>query len=435
MKQKVTEQLREDETKALEHFQYVVQQALNFPEGNSYRPNPGSWQQLKKLFYDPGYLGLKHRTQGTDADARKQLMADPRTSAEAKEVLVAINKWKEISKFRSTYAEMRLDKDNRFRTVWNQQGVQSAPGRLSSSQTLWGTGMNVQNQPPAARKFFIADPGCVFFYFDLSQAEARVVAYRADIDKWKEDFERARIDGSYDAHRALASEMFKVPYDDVPKSDRNDDDTDYTIRYIAKRCRHGLNYRMHIDRLAETTGLSYARAAASYHAYHKINPEIQKWWAQQELLIKRERQMFNALGRRWKVLQRIDDDALIPIVAFYPQSTIGDKVCQVWYQSQEDDRWDTSKARIVFNIHDALIGMATKEYAKTALSICKAYAEKPMMIQNVYGTKTEQLIVPADTAISSLEQRDKKGTVISIDKYHRWSGLVKEKIEAASLAA
>ena len=68
----------------------------------------------------------------------------------------------------------------------------------------------------ARRSMYVADPGCVLLYFDLSQAEARVVAYRANIPKWKEQFEQARLDGKYDCHRALASEMFKMPYDQVP---------------------------------------------------------------------------------------------------------------------------------------------------------------------------------------------------------------------------
>ena len=35
---------------------------------------------------------------------------------------------------------MSTDEDNRIRCIYNQTGVQEAPGRLSSSQTLWGSG-------------------------------------------------------------------------------------------------------------------------------------------------------------------------------------------------------------------------------------------------------------------------------------------------------
>lgn len=427
----IAEQLRQDVQKKLDTFTYRARLATGLPP--TYNPNPDSPKQMTDLLYNR--LGLRHRSGSTDATAREAMLEDPRTSIDAKEVLVALNEYKEDAKFLSTYAEARTDADGRFRCDWKQYGVQSAPGRLSSAKTLWGTGMNMQNQPPKARQFYVADDNCVLIYFDLSQAEARVVGYVADIGKWKEDFERSRVTGDFDCHRSLAADMFKVPYDEVPRSDRNDDDTEYTIRYIAKRCRHGLNYRMQIHRLAETTGLPFSRAAASYHAYHKLNPEIQKWWNETERLIKTEKQLFNAYGRRLKLMQRLDDEALKSIVAFYPQSTIGDKVCRVWYASQEDDRWDNSKARIVLNIHDALIGVAHKSYAKTALSIMKAYAEQPILIQNIYRTKTEQLIIPADTAISTLEIKNKKGELIRMDTKHRWSNLEKVKLEAAPLTA
>lgn len=398
----------------LKNFYHAVKVATGVDD---FQPNPNSAPQMKKLMY--GLLNLKHRSGSTDDNARQDMIEDPRTSVEAKEVLVALNKYKEDQKFYSTYATATVDADGRFRCDWKQHGVASAPGRLSSSKTLWGTGMNLQNQPPDARQFYVADEDCVLIYFDLSQAEARVVGYVADIDQWKEDFERARVTGDYDAHRAMAAAMFNKPYDEVPAVDEIDGE--YTIRYIGKRCRHGLNYRMQIARLAETTSLSYSRAATAYHAYHKINPEIQKWWDETTRLVKTERQLVNAFGRRWKLLQRMDEEAFKSIVAYYPQSTIGDKVCQVWYQSHEDDRWDMHKARIVINVHDALIGIAHKDYAKTALSIMKGYAEKPIMIQNVYRTKTEPLIIPADTAISVADEFG----------MHRWSGLKKMKLDAA----
>lgn len=440
MREQVSSELKAKVEAALQHFVDLIDSTFpphKEPNGRPYRPNPGSWQQLQKLFYEPKRLGLKDSKKGTDEATRTALLKDPRTGVEAKEILTAINVFKSLAKFAGTYVDLRLDKDNRFRCVWKQEGVTSAPGRLSSSATLWGTGMNGQNQPPEARKFFVADEGCCFIYFDLKQAEAQVVAYRADIPKWKEDFARTWEDDSFDCHRSLASDIFKIPYDDVPKSDRNEDDTDYTIRYTSKRARHGLNYRMQIATFAEQAGISFSRAAQTYHLYHKMNPEIQKWWKEQEYRIKKDREIWNALGRRWKPLRRLEEtDALDALIAFYPQSTIGDKVFQVWYQSEEDDRWDNHKARVVLDIHDALIAVSTLDFAKTALSIMKAYAQTPMLIENVYGTKRELLRIGADTAMSTLDLRDKKTKqIIGVDKYHRWSGLEKMKVEPAYLAA
>jgi DNA polymerase I-like protein with 3'-5' exonuclease and polymerase domains len=243
-----------------------------------------------------------------------------------------------------------------------------------------------------------ADPGCIFGYFDLAQAEAQVVAFRANIVKWKEQFAQARKDGKFDCHRALASEMFKVPYDQVPTKDF-DADLKPTIRYTSKRCRHGLNYRMERFRLSEVTGLPYHEAARAFFLYHSITPELEEWWKQAERDFRTRKEVFNAFGRRHKVIQRIDDEVLKSIVAFYPQSTIGDKITRVWYQSEEDDRWPMD-ARVCLDVHDNLVCLASPKTIKTALSILKAYAEEPIFIQDAWHNKAEPLSIAADTKVS-----------------------------------
>jgi hypothetical protein len=270
---------------------------------------------------------------------------------------------------------------------------------------------------------YVADPGCVFLYFDLSQAEARVVAYRANIPKWKEQFEQARIDGKYDCHRALASEMFKVPYDQVPTKDNTEDGTP-TIRYVAKRCRHGLNYRMEKWKLAEVTDLPFHQAARAWALYHALTPELRRWWEAEEKQFKLAREVYNGLGRRLKIIQRLDEAAMESLIAFYPQSTIGDKVTQCWYQSEEDDAWpDKMHARIAIDVHDNLIAIAEPKYAKTCLRIMKKHAESPITIQDVYKHKPEQLIVPADLKMSYPTIWDVKKEVFVEDAkgLHRWA--------------
>lgn len=401
LKEKIAEELREEVSRLITEFHAKVGIATGEME---YRPSPRSAPQLRELFF--ARLKLVGRGISVDATNRKRMLDHHRTSNEAKDVITTLDKFKREDKFLGTYAEMDLDHDNRIRCDWKQYGTTRAPGRLSSSSVMWGVGTNLQNQPERAHAMFIADPGYVFFYFDLSQAEARYVGWEARIDKWKEQFERARLNpGSYDCHRALASDMWGVPYDDVPKKDRLEDGT-VTRRFIAKRCRHGLNYRMGPDRLAETTGLPLNEAHSSYNIYHRITPELRKWWAELESEVKRTKMLFNAFGRRLMVLERIDENSLESIVAFKPQSSIGDKVSSVIYQSESDDDWPRH-ARILLNVHDALVGIAREDVAKTALAICKRYAESPIMVRG------EPLIVPADCKLS----------VPGPDGVHRWSTL------------
>ena len=425
-KKKIVELVSEDVLGLLREFHHCVHQLTGNP---AYSPNPGSWQQMKDLYFNR--LGLKGRGTSTDEANRVQMLKNPETSALAKEMITLVGKYAEERKFLGTYAESEPGEDGRFRCEYRQSGVQKAPGRLSSSSLLDGQGGNMQNQPVRAREMYVCDPGMVFGYFDLSQAEARVVGWRAGIEKWKEQFERARIDGIYDCHRALAADMFKVPYDAVPVFDF-DEDGRPTIRYVAKRCRHGLNYRMERYKLSEVTGLSYYEASRNFIIYHSTTPELEKWWEAEEKNFRRNREVYNALGRRLKVIQRIDDEVLKSIVAFYPQSTIGDKVTQVWYQSESDDKWPDD-ARIAIDVHDNLVCIASQRSIKTALSIMVHYAETPIPIKNVFTNRIDQLIIPAEAKVSypvSL-QTDENGKIEYREDpkgVHRWSHLKKLKL-------
>src|SRR5690606_14011275 len=137
---------------------------------------------------------------------------------------------------------------------------------------------------------------------------------------------------------------------------------------------HGLNYRMMPDRLSATTGLSLPDATNAYRTYHRITPELQKWWASLEDEVRRTKTLFNAFGRRFIVLERLSPEALESIVAFKPQSTLGDHVVRVIYQSHEDPAWPAD-ARMWLNIHDALIVLAPRHKVKHCLAIAKKYAE------------------------------------------------------------
>jgi len=422
VRDKLTLEINKDVVAFENEFHRLVHECV---DDDSYNPNPGSWQQLKELFFNR--LDLVGHGTSTDKTNRQHIMKNVKTRPIEKEMLVALDRYKKEDKFRGTYAESKVSRDGRFRFEFKQHGVSNAPGRLSSSALINGEGGNIQNQPVRARGFFVADPGCAFIYFDLAQAEAQVVSFRADIPKWKQQFAQARIDGKYDCHRALASEMFKVPYEDVPVKDW-DEDNQPTIRYISKRCRHGLNYRMERFRLAEVTDLPYHRAAHAFMLYHRITPELMEWWKQEEYTFKKTRTLYNALGRRFRVLQPVDDDVAKSVVAYYPQSTIGDKVVQCWYQAEEDDEWPKGHARVAINVHDNLVGMVEVKgrYAKTALKVLKKYAESPIWIQDAWGRrKAEPLSIAAECKISYPSSWDEKTKRFVKDPngLHRWSNL------------
>lgn len=396
---------------ARQRINELAAQALSV---KTYEVNPNSPAQMRKLLFSE--LGLVGRGVSVDEENRNRMRGHPRTSEAAKELLNAIDGHAEVQKLYSTYATATADPDGRIRCEYRQTGTQEAPGRLSSAQTLWGTGMNLQNIPEVMKKMFIADDGYELSYFDAAQIEARFVAFLANIMTWKEQFERARLNpGSYDAHRALAADLYDMVYESVPVSDW-DEHGRPTVRYIAKRCRHGLNYRMQAPRLATQAKLPVDVANRAFARYHRLHPEIKAWWDKTINTAKTTMELRTPLGRRWILLERPDENTFDSVIAFVPQSTAGDHIASVIRKCERDPRWPRS-ARIVLNIHDANIAMNKPEDGRVVRGLMKLYAEEAIWFSG------EPCIVPADFAVS---HPDEKGI-------HRWSTL--KKLKSSEVAA
>jgi uracil-DNA glycosylase family 4 len=406
---------------SLDTAREVCQVKARVATGRSdYEFNPRSPAQLNQLFFED--LRLVGRGTSTDKENRDRIRRHPRTPPAARDLIAAIDRYLQEAKFVSTYVGAEPDSDGRWRSAYKQTGVASAPGRLSSSQTAWGTGLNMQTIPTAAKGMFVAQPGWMFSYFDLAQAESRIVAYLADILKWQEQFERARLHpGTYDCHRALAAEMYRIGYEQVPRADHTPEG-EHTIRFTAKRCRHGLSYRMAPDKLAAVAGLSSVEAEQAYRLFHVASPEVQLWWDDLVALVRRDRAITTCLGRRWLLLERWDDAALDSIVAFEPQSICGDHCSSVIYKSHNDPDWPPS-ARILMNVHDSNVAIHKPEDGEQVRAIMKKYAEQPLYINSVRNrlrgaVALQSCIIPAEF----------KASVPDTDGVHRLSSL--EDIQA-----
>lgn len=428
LKDKIVEELGEEVAEQERYFKNCACIATGEPDLDV---NPLSAPQLADLFFRR--LKLVGRGVSTDADNRQRMLSHPRTSQAAKDVILSLDKFKEDQKFLSTYAESIIDEDGRSRSEWKQYGTQSAPGRLSSTAVMWGSGGNFQNQPERSKKMYIADKGYRYLYFDLSQAEARIVAYAWNVRGLIENFEAAAKDKSLDVHRANASRIFKVPYDTIPKFDRyllgeNTDDPKLdnrpTKRFLGKRCVHGLNYRMQAPKLAQVCNIPMLMAQEAFISYHKAFPEIKDGWEATTKEVYRTRELWNFMGRRLKFLGRLptpgaevgeEASVLESIIAFKPQSTIGDKVCETIYLCEDDPDWPKD-ARVVLNIHDALIALVPDddEVATYVAKIMRKHAEAPILVN---GTP---VVIPADFAWSV---PDENGV-------HRWSNMKKFKLAA-----
>jgi DNA polymerase I-like protein with 3'-5' exonuclease and polymerase domains len=60
-----------------------------------------------------------------------------------------------LNKLGSGYLDVQLDPDERLRCSYNPRGTKF--GRLSSSETVMGTGLNMQNLDPSFKAFIVPD--------------------------------------------------------------------------------------------------------------------------------------------------------------------------------------------------------------------------------------------------------------------------------------
>ena len=115
--------------------------------------NPNSSPQCMKYFYEELGLAPYVNDKGkptVDKKALARLSRKPESMAAAQ----LISQLREERKLGSTYFDIDLDPDQRMRCSWNPRGT--GFGRLSSSSTIYGTGMNMQNLPPRFRSFLVA---------------------------------------------------------------------------------------------------------------------------------------------------------------------------------------------------------------------------------------------------------------------------------------
>jgi hypothetical protein len=99
---------------------------------------------------------------------------------------------------------------------------------------------------------------------------------------------------------------------------------------------------------------------------------------------------------------------------------------------EEDDEWPAPEyARVCIDVHDNLIAMTTKQHVMRCAKVMKRHAETPLRITNVYGTKTEELIIPAEIKVSYPTIVDRKAETLKFIEtphgLHRWSHMNKIK--------
>jgi len=342
--------------------------------------NPNSSKQCQLYFYVekklPPYTKYNPKTKKSNITTDdKALQRISRGTSARKGLYEAklMQDYRRLVKLKGTYLDIVFDKDSRMRCSYNPRGTKF--GRLSSSKTVFGTGMNMQNLPEAFLGFLVADEGCIFIELDLRQAEWVVVAY----DSGDASMIKA-VEEGLDVHAYTASQMFGVPIDIVQFEDKilghtNDPEEvgkkrkmireldpyrenwiprTMSMRQCGKKSNHGLNYDERKKTFALINEITEKEAQVVIDLYRRIYPGIGRWYERIQSQLGTDRTLFNCLGRKCRFLDRWNDDLFKAAYSFNPQSTVGEVVNRgmVDIYNAEDESLDGWE--ILRQVHDSI---------------------------------------------------------------------------------
>jgi len=329
-----------------------------------YKINYNSPKQLMEYFYKQlGHRPYKKRKstgeygESIDVDALKRLS---RQGIKAAQIMLDI---RSLSKRISTYLNIgKVDKDGRYRSSYKPVGAET--GRLSSGETIFGTGGNQQNWPHDLLCFFLFDEGYIGYSIDLSQIENRIVAYTGGVLTQIEAFEQG-----LDLHTLTASVIFRKPYDQVSKIDGSSylGDGRQSERYWGKKGNHAVNYDVGYKKFALVNELPESDAKMILEDIHRGYPQIRgSYHVLIQNMLKSSRTVTNLFNRQRLFLgpifpsypnvpQSACEDTYRQAYAHLPQSTTADKVNEqglehIYYNQQ----W-YKPVELLTQVHDSIV--------------------------------------------------------------------------------
>lgn len=281
-----------------------------------------------------------------------------------------------LSKLYGTYLNMEFDEDKRMRCSYNPRGTKF--GRLSSSQTVFGTGTNMQNLPQEFKKFIVPDEGYAFVEFDKRQAEWVATAYCSGDASMISAIEQGldvhvhtaslmfgvepeliEYENKVIGHETNADRIFEMRMDDpiLSKYCHNFPRT-MSARQCGKKSNHGLNYDEGYRGFALINQIEESEARRIVDMYHRIYPGIRKWYDHIKLMLQKDRSLTNYFGRKVRFLAAWNDQLWKSAYSMLPQSTVVDSLNQGMVAIYNDDSLCSSRGMnidILAQVHDSIL--------------------------------------------------------------------------------
>jgi DNA polymerase I-like protein with 3'-5' exonuclease and polymerase domains len=329
--------------------------------------NPKSSQQKLAVLANMG-IKLERTKKNEDKDTtekgaiRKTLYKQSTSLTDTqRELLLTLLDHTDKSKMISTYYNMRLDADGRWRYSYNIEGAET--GRSTSSASPLGTGSNSQNLPRKGKggvnfkEVIIPSPGKVLVSKDQKSAESVVVAYLAGCKAMIEEFKKE----DPDFHTLVAQLLHpKATGEDFNALDAA---AKKAKRQAYKAVSHGSSYGLYEAMLQELLFLAtdeflpIGECRKLLDAWHASFPEVSKvWHAQTKQYLETGEEFVNVFGRKHRHGGIKSMNSLNELLAWSPQSTVPEltNIMLKW-------AYETSKERPEWGLqvlqmgHDALL--------------------------------------------------------------------------------
>lgn len=374
-----------------------------------YEINYNSPQQLMNYFYkDLQIKPYKKKTatgqyvETSDVDALKRISRRGIPGSAAAQIMLDI---RSLSKRISTYLNIgKVDIDGRYRSSYKPVGAET--GRLSSGETIFGTGGNQQNWPHDLLQYFLFDEGYIGYSFDLSQIENRIVAYVGGVIEQIKAFETG-----IDLHKLTASVILGKPYNEISSVDGSSSlgDGRQSERFWGKKGNHATNYDVGYKTFALKNEMQETEAKFILEKIHRGYPQIRGGFhVTIQNMLKKNRMVTNLMGRNRLFLGPIiPSHPNVPLSACQntyregyaqlPQSTTADKINEHGLEYIYYNKDLFSLIELLAQIHDSIVfqiplSVPWIEHAKMLILI-KYSLERPL-----YWHET-RVDTPADLSI------------------------------------
>ncbi|RKS97409.1 DNA polymerase I [Chryseobacterium defluvii] len=322
---------------------------------------------FEKLQLDPKAKKTKTGQYATSEDVLQKL-------ASKHEIIQHILEYRTYQKLKSTYVDAlpsQIDKnDNRVHTNFSQ--TTAATGRLASVNP------NLQNIPirtlrgQQIRGAFVSGEGKKIISADYSQIELRLIAEISG----EENMIRAFQNGE-DIHASTAAKLFKIPLDEVSKTQRSQ----------AKTVNFGIIYGQGAFGLAEQTGLSRTEAKQMIDAYFATYPKLKEYMAEQvnkarqlgyvETLLGRKRHLKDINSGNFVVKGHAERNAInAPI-----QGSAADIIKIAMIKIDHELQSQSLETKMLLQVHDELLFESPIDEVEAASQLIKAEMESAVETQ------------------------------------------------------